>query len=60
LIAVVSFVVLVVVGGIVVGSLSDNPEAMLVAGLVQGILLWPLLLSRRIADRLVYGRRNTS
>ncbi|MGH2579283.1 MAG: sensor histidine kinase [Actinomycetota bacterium] len=30
------------------------------AGVVQGILIWPLLrLSRRIADRLVYGRRTT-
>ncbi len=60
LIALVSFIVLLVVGAIIVGPLSDNPGAMLMAGLVQGILLWPLLrLSRRISDRLVYGRRTT-
>jgi hypothetical protein len=59
-IVVVAFVVLLAIGGIVVGPLSDNPGAMLVAGVVQGILFWPLLrLSRRIADRLVYGRRTT-
>jgi len=59
-IVVVAFVVLLAIGGIVVGPLSDNPGAMLVAGVVLGILIWPLLrLSRRIADRLVYGRRTT-
>ena len=52
--------VLIAVGGIVVGPLSDSPGIALVAGIGVGALTWPLLrLSRRIADRLVYGRRAT-
>jgi signal transduction histidine kinase len=60
LIVVAGFVLLGIVGGIVVGSLSDNPAAMLLAGLALGLLFWPLRrVARRIADRLVYGRRAT-
>jgi signal transduction histidine kinase len=60
LLAIASLVGLVAVGGIVVGPLSESPEAALVAGVAVGALTWPLLrLSRRIADRIVYGRRAT-
>ena len=53
-----SLLVLVAVGGIVVGPLSESPGAALLAGIGVGTLTWPLLkLSRRIADRVVYGRR---
>jgi signal transduction histidine kinase len=58
LIVVAALVLLGIVGGIVVGPLSDNPAAMLLAGLAIGLLFWPLRrLARLIADRLVYGRR---
>jgi signal transduction histidine kinase len=60
LIVVAGFVLLGIVGGIVVGPLSDNPAAMLLAGLALGLLFWPLRrVARLIADRLVYGRRAT-
>jgi signal transduction histidine kinase len=55
-----SLLVLIVAGGIVVGPLSESPGAALAAGVAAGVLTWPLLrLSRRIADRLVYGMRAT-
>ena len=55
-----SLVVLLVVGGIVVGPLADSPGAALVAGIAVGACAWPLLrLSRRVADRIVYGGRAT-
>jgi signal transduction histidine kinase len=51
---------LVVVGRLVVGPLEDSPVATLAAGIAVGLLAWPLLrLSRRIADRIVYGGRAT-
>ena len=57
---IVSLLVLIVAGGVVVGPLSESPGAALAAGIAVGVLTWPLLrLSRRIADRLVYGRRAT-
>ncbi len=57
---VVSLLVLLVIGGLVVGPLADSPGLALIAGVGVGALTWPLLrLSRRIADRLVYGRRAT-
>ena len=57
---VVSLLVLIVAGGVVVGPLSESPSAALAAGVAVGVLTWPLLrLSRRIADRLVYGTRAT-
>ncbi len=58
LITAVALLLLAAVGGMVVGPLSDNPGAMLLAGLAIGLSFWPLRrLARRIADRLVYGRR---
>ncbi|HKN79800.1 MAG TPA: sensor histidine kinase, partial [Actinomycetota bacterium] len=60
LLTIVSLLVLIAVGGIVVGPLSESPGVALLAGIGVGALTWPLLrLSRRIADRLVYGRRAT-
>ncbi len=60
LISAAALVLLGIVGGIVVGPLSDNPAAMLLAGLAIGLLFWPLRrIARLIADRLVYGRRAT-
>jgi len=60
LLTIVALVVLIAVGGIVVGPLSDSPGIALLAGIGVGALTWPLLrLSRRIADRSVYGSRAT-
>jgi hypothetical protein len=60
LITIVALVVLIAVGGIVVGPLSDSPGIALLAGIGVGALTWPLLrLSRRVADRFVYGTRAT-
>jgi signal transduction histidine kinase len=57
---IVSLLILIVAGGIVVGPLSESPGAALLAGIGVGALTWPLLrLSRRIADRFVYGGRAT-
>ena len=56
LLTIVALVVLIAVGGIVVGPLSESPGIALLAGIGVGALTWPLLrLSRRIADRFVYG-----
>ena len=55
-----SLLVLLILGGVVVGPLADSPGIALIAGVGVGALTWPLLrLSRRIADRLVYGGRAT-
>src|SRR5262245_3371356 len=59
LLVAVSGVVLLAIGAIVVAPL-DAPGAGLVIGIGIGALAWPLLrLSRRIADRIVYGKRAT-
>ncbi len=50
----VSIVALLILSGILVGPVSDQPLLTLLAGLVIGALAWPLLrLGRRIADRIV-------
>jgi signal transduction histidine kinase len=60
LLVAVSGVTLLLIGGLVVGGLEESPGAALVAGIGIGVLAWPLLrLSRRIADRIVYGKRAT-
>jgi len=60
LITAVALVLLALIGGVVVGPLSESPEATLVAGIVIGVLFWPLRrIARRIADRVVYGGRAT-
>jgi len=52
--------VLFVVPVLVVGVPTDSPGVAVVVGMVIGVLAWPLLrLSRRIADRIVYGGRAT-
>ncbi|HET8526565.1 MAG TPA: sensor histidine kinase [Actinomycetota bacterium] len=54
-----SGVALLLVGWLVVGPLGA-PGAALVLGIGIGALAWPLLrLCRRIADRIVYGKRAT-
>jgi signal transduction histidine kinase len=59
-ITVASIVALLGLGAILVGPVSDEPVLVLVAGLVVGALMWPLLrLARRLADRIVYGDRAT-
>jgi signal transduction histidine kinase len=59
LLVAVSAVVLLAIGNVVVRPL-DAPGAALVMGIGIGALAWPLLrLSRRIADRIVYGKRAT-
>ena len=58
--AMLSVLVLVVVGGALVGPIGDRPGLTLAAGLAIGAALWPILrVSRRIADRFVYGGRAT-
>jgi signal transduction histidine kinase len=59
LLVAVSGVALLVVGFIIVGPLGEAGAA-LIMGIGIGALAWPLLrLSRRIADRIVYGKRAT-
>jgi signal transduction histidine kinase len=58
--AMLSLTALVVLGGLLVGPIADSPGLTLVAGLAIGAALWPILrVSRRIADRVVYGGRAT-
>jgi signal transduction histidine kinase len=60
LLAGISLLVLAIAGRLVVGPLSDRPEIFLATGIVVGLLALPLLrLSRKVADRIVYGRRAT-
>jgi signal transduction histidine kinase len=55
-----SLVFLLVIGGILVRPVAESPGWVLAAGVCGGVLAWPLLrLSRRIADRIVYGGRAT-
>jgi signal transduction histidine kinase len=58
--AALSVLALVAIGGAVVGPIGDSPGLTLAAGLAIGAALWPILrVSRRIADRVVYGGRAT-
>jgi signal transduction histidine kinase len=60
LIIAVTLVALLILSGILVGPVGDQPGLTLLAGLLIGVLFWPLLrLARRIADRVVYGGRAT-
>jgi signal transduction histidine kinase len=56
----VASLVLFVVPVLVVGLPVDSPGVALVVGIGIGALLWPLLrVSRRLADKIVYGGRAT-
>jgi len=56
----VATLVLFLVPVLVIGVPVDSPGVALVAGIAIGGLAWPSLrLSRRIADRIVYGGRAT-
>ncbi len=54
LVSAVAIAALLILSGILVGPVSDQPVLTLAAGLVLGALSWPLLrVGRRIADRIV-------
>ena len=56
----VAALVMFVVPVLVVGLPVDSPGVALVVGIGIGALVWPLLrVSRRLADRIVYGGRAT-
>jgi signal transduction histidine kinase len=56
----VALLVLFVVPVLVVGLPTDAPGIAIAVGIVIGVLVWPLLrVSRRLADRIVYGGRAT-
>ncbi|MDQ3209817.1 MAG: GAF domain-containing protein, partial [Actinomycetota bacterium] len=60
LIMVVGIAVLLIVSGPLTEIAPDETSAVFAAGLVIGVLSWPLWrLARRIGDRLVYGGRST-
>jgi signal transduction histidine kinase len=60
LIVAVGAVVIIVVGGIAVGPMSDNEGLLVVAGVVMGFAIWPLRrVATRIADRIVFKGRET-
>jgi signal transduction histidine kinase len=60
LIVAVGAVVILVVGGIAVGPISDNGGLLVVAGAVMGFAIWPLRrLATGIADRIVFKGRET-
>ncbi len=60
LIVAVGAVVILVVGGIAVGPISDNSGLLVVAGAVMGFAIWPLRrLASRIADRIVFKGRDS-
>lgn len=65
LIMAVSFVVVLAVGGLAAGPLSDwrlydSPSGLIAYGAAIGLLVWPLRrVARRVADRVVYGGRAT-
>jgi signal transduction histidine kinase len=56
----VGLVAIAVIGGLLVGPVSDHPVALLAAGVAVGLLFTPLRrLASGIADRVVYGGRAT-
>jgi signal transduction histidine kinase len=60
LLLMVAAAVLFVLPVLVVGIPVDSPGIGLIVGIAIGALVWPLLrLSRRLADRIVYGSRAT-
>jgi len=60
LIVAIGAVMILLVGGIAVGPMSDNEALLIVAGVVMGFAIWPLRrLASRIADRIVFKGRET-
>jgi signal transduction histidine kinase len=60
LMAFATLVAIIITSQVDIGFLYDNPPLFLVAGIALGLLAIPLYrLSRRIADRVVYGGRAT-
>jgi signal transduction histidine kinase len=60
LISGVAVVALLLLGGLLVGPVSDQPALTLLTGVAVGALVWPLLrVARRVSDRMVYGSRAT-
>jgi len=61
LILLIAAVGVALIGAIVVGPAREHPSALLAAGLMVGLLVWPLRsFASRIADRVVFGGRRTS
>ena len=60
LIGIVGALVILVVGGIAVGPVSNNRALLVVAGAVMGFAIWPLRrLASQLADRIVFRGRET-
>ncbi|HEY6680662.1 MAG TPA: histidine kinase [Actinomycetota bacterium] len=60
LIVIVGAVVILVLGGIAVGPVSNNRALLITAGAVMGFAIWPLrLIASRLADRIVFRGRET-
>jgi signal transduction histidine kinase len=60
LIVLVGAALILVVGGIAVGPVSNNRALLIVAGVVMGFAIWPLrTAASRIADRIVFRGRET-
>jgi hypothetical protein len=56
----IGLVAIAVMGGLLVGPVSDHPVALLAAGVGVGLLFTPLhRLATGVADRVVYGGRAT-
>jgi signal transduction histidine kinase len=60
LIVIVGAVVILVLGAIAVGPVSNNRALLITAGAVMGFAIWPLrLVASRLADRIVFRGRET-
>jgi signal transduction histidine kinase len=60
LIVIVGAVVILVLGEIAVGPVSNNRALLITAGAVMGFAIWPLrLVASRLADRIVFRGRET-
>jgi hypothetical protein len=60
LIVIVGAVVILVLGAIAVGPVSNNRALLITAGAVMGFAVWPLrLVASHIADRIVFRGRET-
>jgi signal transduction histidine kinase len=60
LLAVTGAVAVLAIGAIATGSVRENRIALLAAGVVMGLAIWPLRgFAARISDRVVFGGRRT-